>query len=65
MTFAAEAGAFDCVIVGGGAAGAILVNRCSEGGRHCLCLLEAGPRDWHPWVHVPAAPTLMSALSVW
>lgn len=54
MTTAIDAGSFDYVIVGGGAAGAILAHRLSEDGRHSVCLLEAGPRDWHPWIHLPA-----------
>jgi choline dehydrogenase len=45
---------FDFVVVGGGAAGAILADRLSEDGRHKVCLLEAGPADWHPFLHIPA-----------
>ena len=45
---------FDYVIVGGGAAGAILASRLSEDGRFSVCLLEAGPRDLHPFLHIPA-----------
>ena len=45
---------FDYVIVGGGAAGAILANRLSEDGGATVCLLEAGPADWHPYLHMPA-----------
>lgn len=49
-----EVHGFDYVIVGGGAAGAILANRLSEDGVTSVCLLEAGPRDWHPFLHIPA-----------
>ena len=45
---------FDYVIVGGGAAGAILANRLTEDGTATVCLLEAGPPDWHPYLHMPA-----------
>lgn len=46
--------AFDYVIVGGGAAGAILASRLTEDGKSTVCLLEAGPSDWHPFLHIPA-----------
>ncbi|MCW5624550.1 MAG: GMC family oxidoreductase N-terminal domain-containing protein [Burkholderiales bacterium] len=45
---------FDYVIVGAGAAGALLATRLTEDGTTTVCLLEAGPADWHPYLHVPA-----------
>jgi choline dehydrogenase-like flavoprotein len=45
---------FDYVIVGAGAAGCILANRLSEDAGATVCLLESGPRDWHPFLHIPA-----------
>ncbi len=45
---------FDYVIVGAGAAGALLAHRLSEDRQTTVCLLEAGGSDWHPWLHIPA-----------
>lgn len=44
---------FDFIVVGGGTAGSVLTNRLSEDGSS-VCLLEAGPRDTNPWIHIPA-----------
>src|ERR1700756_857524 len=43
----------DYVIVGAGSAGCVLANRLSEDGAQVV-LLEAGPSDWHPMIHIPA-----------
>ena len=45
---------FDYVIVGAGSAGCILANRLTESGKNTVCLLEAGPPDWNPFIHIPA-----------
>ena len=44
---------FDYIIVGAGSAGCVLANRLSADGKHSVLLLEAGPRDTNPWIHVP------------
>lgn len=43
----------DFVIVGAGSSGCALASRLSENGRHRVVLIEAGPRDWNPWIHLP------------
>jgi choline dehydrogenase len=45
---------FDYVIIGAGSAGCVLANRLSEDTATKICVLEAGPRDWHPYIHLPA-----------
>jgi choline dehydrogenase-like flavoprotein len=43
----------DYVIVGAGSAGCVVANRLSADGRHSVLLLEAGPPDTNPWIHIP------------
>ncbi len=45
---------FDYVIVGAGSAGSVLANRLGEDPNVSICVLEAGPSDLSPFIHIPA-----------
>ena len=45
---------FDYVIVGSGAAGSVLCGRLTEDPNVTVCVLESGPADRHPYIHIPA-----------
>ncbi len=44
---------FDFIVTGAGSAGCAVAGRLAESGQYSVLLLEAGPPDTNPWIHIP------------
>jgi choline dehydrogenase len=51
---------YDYIIIGAGSAGCLLANRLSASPANRVCLIEAGPRDTSPLIHVPLGLALLA-----
>ncbi len=58
---------YDYIVAGAGSAGCVLANRLSADASKSVLLLEAGGRDWYPWIHVPVGyfKTMHNPLTDW
>lgn len=44
---------YDYIVIGSGAAGAVIASRLSENTEKTVCLIEAGGENRHPYLHIP------------
>ena len=67
MTALQDGNCYDFIVAGAGSAGCVLANRLSADQSKRVLLLEAGGRDWYPWIHVPVGyfKTLHNPLTDW
>ncbi|HEX2943403.1 MAG TPA: GMC family oxidoreductase N-terminal domain-containing protein [Rhodopila sp.] len=58
---------YDFIVTGAGSAGCVVAARLAESGQYRVLLLEAGPPDKNPWIHVPLgyAKTYVDARVNW
>ena len=67
MSALEDGNSYDFIVAGAGSAGCVLANRLSTDTSKRVLLLEAGGRDWYPWIHVPVGyfKTLHNPLTDW
>ena len=53
---------FDYLIIGAGSAGCVLAKRIVDTNKFSVLLIEAGPKDYHPFLHFPSGYTLLKPL---
>jgi choline dehydrogenase len=58
---------YDFIVTGAGSAGCAVAGRLAESERYRVLLLEAGPPDKNPWIHIPLgyAKTYVDPLVNW